>query len=97
MVGRIVSLFSCKKLKNPFYCLGSEEDFSLAKARRNRFSAIEKKIISFISIFWKSTYRLWINQRFSWVRNYGKASKYVIVDNSTKEMHIIHIAVDKSC
>ena len=61
MVGRIVSLFSCKKLKNPFYCLGSEEDFSLAKARRNRFSAIEKKIISFISIFWKSTYRLWIN------------------------------------
>ena len=64
MVGRIVSLFSCKKLKNPFYCLGSEEDFSLAKARRNRFSAIEKKIISFISFFWKSTYRLWINQRF---------------------------------
>ena len=49
MVGRIVSLFSCKKLKNPFYCLGSEEDFSLLKTRTDRFPATEKKIISFIS------------------------------------------------
>ncbi len=97
MVGRIVSLFSCKKRKNPFYCLGSEEDFSLLKTQTDRFPAIEKKIISFISNFWKSTYRLWINQRFSSGKKCSKASKYVIVDNSTKEMHIIHIAVDKSC